>query len=67
MDLTHTKIDLQGLSLLHKVAEEQKVVEKIRAMIDGELINNTEKRKVWHVKLRPREDESEVAQTVLKT
>lgn len=52
LDLTHVKIDSQGLDLLHKVGDEVNLKEKIQAMFKGEIINKTEKRQVWHVKLR---------------
>jgi len=51
-DYTHTHIDLEGLRLLYKVAEETQVKAKIKQMFEGEVINKTEKRKVWHTKLR---------------
>ena len=52
MDFTHTKIDTKGLELLLEVAKEQKLSEKIAAMLGGEVINTTEKRQVGHTKLR---------------
>ena len=44
--------------MLLEVAEEQKISEKLQAMVNGDEINTTEKRKVWHVKLRTRTSES---------
>lgn len=44
VDLTHTKIDVEGLALLHKVGKDVELAEKIRAMFNGEVINKTEKR-----------------------
>ena len=52
MDFSHTKIDSEGLRLLLEVAKEQKLSQKLQAMVNGEVINTTEKRQVWHVKLR---------------
>lgn len=52
LDLTHTKIDSQGLDLLESVAAEVGLQSNILAMFDGHKINKTEKRQVWHVKLR---------------
>ena len=52
LDFTHTKIDKEGLRWLGIVAEEMKVAQNIQKMISGEKINSTEKRQVWHVKLR---------------
>jgi len=37
---------------LSKVADEVKLNEKISQMFNGDIINKTEKRQVWHVKLR---------------
>ena len=51
-DYTHTHIDEKGIELLYKVMDETKVASKIKAMFEGETINETEKRKVWHTKLR---------------
>ena len=44
MDFTHTKIDSKGLDLLLEVAKEQRLSEKISAMLSGDVINTTEKR-----------------------
>lgn len=52
LDFTHVKIDSEGLDLLTKVADEVKLNEKIAQMFNGDIINKTEKRQVWHVKLR---------------
>lgn len=64
LDLTHTKIDSQGLALLEKVAEETQLKQKIHAMFSGEVINKTEKRQVWHVKLREQDGKDATAQEV---
>ena len=52
LDYTHTKIDSQGLALLAQVATDQGVADGIRAMFNGDVVNPTEGRQVWHVKLR---------------
>ena len=52
LDYTHTKIDAQGLQLLKQVAEAQGVAQGLRDMFNGEVVNPTEGRQVWHVKLR---------------
>lgn len=51
-DFSHTHIDVEGVRLLQKVAEETQLASKIKSMFEGEVINQTEKRKVWHTKLR---------------
>ena len=51
-DYTHTKIDLEGLRLLGEVAKDAGVLSSINAMFNGEVVNPTEGRQVWHVKLR---------------
>lgn len=52
LDYTHTKIDAEGLALLNQVAKEQAVAQNIKDMFAGEVVNPTEGRQVWHVKLR---------------
>ena len=52
LDYTHTKIDATGLALLGQVAQEQGVAQGVKDMFAGEVINPTEGRQVWHVKLR---------------
>ena len=64
MDFTHTKIDAEGLKLLKLVAGELQVSEKIKKMFDGEKINTTEKRQVWHVKLRTQSEGEQVDKDV---
>ena len=64
MDFTHTKIDAEGLKLLKLVASELQVSEKIKKMFDGEKINTTEKRQVWHVKLRTQSEGEQVDKDV---
>ena len=44
LDFSHTKIDSEGLRLLLEVAKEQKLSERILAMVNGDVINTTEKR-----------------------
>ena len=44
LDYTHTKIDATTLNMLFKVAEEQRLTEKLSAMFKGETINTTEGR-----------------------
>lgn len=53
-DLSKNLILANDLSKLFDVARYQRVPEKIRAMFDGELINNTEERAVLHTLLRHR-------------
>ena len=65
MDFSHTKIDAEGLRLLLQVANEQRLSEKISAMVGGEVINTTEKRQVWHVKLRTQTDEGQADKEVI--
>ena len=65
MDFSHTKIDNEGLRLLLEVAKEQRLSEKIAAMVGGEVINTTEKRQVWHVKLRTQKQETQVDADVI--
>ena len=61
LDYTHTKIDLAGLALLADVAREQGVARGVQDMFAGEVVNPTEGRKVWHVKLRAEDQEEVVA------
>lgn len=65
LDYTHTKIDSQGLALLAQVATDQGVADGIRAMFNGDVVNPTEGRQVWHVKLRTQQSESQVEQEVV--
>ena len=60
MDYTHTKIDSEGLALLGQVAQDQNVAGNIQAMFAGEVVNPTEGRQVWHVKLRTQQSETQV-------
>lgn len=43
---------MEGLALLDKVAESAHIKERVQRMFAGEIINETEKRQVGHVKLR---------------
>ena len=65
LDYTHTKIDLEGLRLLNAVASEQRVAQNIQSMFAGEVVNPTEGRQVWHVKLRTQQAESDIEREVL--
>ena len=58
LDYTHTKIDAEGLRLLGEVANNQGVAAGIRSMFAGEVVNPTEGRQVWHVKLRTQSAEA---------
>lgn len=62
LDLSHTKIDREGYRLLLEVAESLQLVQKTRAMFSGDVINQTEKRQVWHVKLRDFSSEQQLAE-----
>lgn len=64
LDLTHTKIDATGLDLLLKVADEVQLKQRVQSMFSGEVINKTEKRKVWHVKLRESNGQDDMAKEV---
>lgn len=66
VDFTHTKIDSAGLQLLMKVGQDLDLPAKIRAMFNGDIINPTEKRQVWHVKLREMEATDETSEAVLE-
>lgn len=65
LDFTHTKIDAEGLRLLNNVATDQHVAQNINAMFAGEVINPTEGRQVWHMKLRTQQTESEIEREVV--
>lgn len=51
-DFSKNKITKQTLNFLTKLAEEEKLPEKIEAMFSGEKINSTEKRAALHIALR---------------
>jgi glucose-6-phosphate isomerase len=65
-DFTHTHIDCQGVTLLKAVGEEMEIKKKVAGMFAGDHINNTENRKVWHVKLRSNEAEDETVKQVIE-
>ncbi|MDP2091979.1 MAG: hypothetical protein Q8K17_03160, partial [Pseudohongiella sp.] len=52
VDLSKHLIDSAALDALLSIAHEQKLGDAIRAMFDGEPINNTENRPALHVALR---------------
>jgi|LauGreDrversion4_2_1035121.scaffolds.fasta_scaffold212061_1 glucose-6-phosphate isomerase len=52
LDCTHAKIDSVGVAHLEKIAANVSLTDKIAAMFRGDVINQTEKRQVWHCKLR---------------
>ena len=52
LDLSHAKIDAEGLALLKQVATEVKLFDQIEELFQGKKINVTEKRSVLHVALR---------------
>jgi len=53
-DFSKNRITTDTLPLLHKLAEQAKLVEKTKAMFSGEIINTTENRAVLHTALRNR-------------
>lgn len=57
IDFSKNNITKETLLLFQKLAEQQKLFEKIEAMFGGEKINFTESRAVLHVALRNRSDE----------
>jgi len=57
LDYTHEKIDEETISLLEKLSDELKLMDKFDAMFRGDKINSTENRSVLHVALRKPENE----------
>ena len=57
LDYSKNRADEQTLALLFDLAKTAGLSEKIRAMFNGEIINNTEKRAVLHTALRAEADE----------
>ncbi len=57
LDASHVRIDVDAISMLQKVAEETKVLEKIADISSGKRMNNTENRYVLHTALRKAEGE----------
>src|SRR3974390_3119753 len=57
LDYSKNRITDETLKLLHQLAEESGLRERIDAMFRGEKINVTEKRAVLHVALRAPKDE----------
>ena len=62
MDLSHAKIDAEGLALLKQVATEVKLFDQIEELFQGKKINVTEKRSVLHVALRMSADQTLVTE-----
>ncbi len=52
LDFSRQRADLKTLQLLQNLATRQKLPDKIKAMVNGEKINFTEKRAVLHTALR---------------
>ncbi len=52
LDFSKNLLDVQGLALLRRLAEECRVQEGIEAMFNGDRINETERRAVLHTALR---------------
>ncbi|QYJ83468.1 glucose-6-phosphate isomerase [Shewanella aegiceratis] len=57
LDYSKNRADEQTLEQLFKLAKSAGLSDKIRAMFNGEIINNTEKRAVLHTALRAEADE----------
>ncbi|QYJ98685.1 glucose-6-phosphate isomerase [Shewanella alkalitolerans] len=57
LDYSKNRADEQTLEQLFKLAKSAGLSDKIRAMFNGEIINNTEKRAVLHTALRAEDDE----------
>ncbi|CAM4011676.1 MULTISPECIES: glucose-6-phosphate isomerase [Shewanella] len=57
LDYSKNRADEQTLTQLFELAKSAKLSDKIRAMFNGEIINNTEKRAVLHTALRAETDE----------
>jgi len=58
MDFSRQRVEAQTMDLLFDLAETSNVLEKIRAMREGEHINTTEDRAVMHVALRANKDDT---------
>ena len=58
LDYSKNRLDKETIKLLIDLAEECGVKKGIKAMFNGDVINNTEKRSVLHVALRNRSNKS---------
>lgn len=58
LDYSKNRADDETLKLLFSLAQESNLTDKINAMFNGEIINNTEKRAVLHTALRASADQT---------
>nr|WP_275658883.1 glucose-6-phosphate isomerase [Shewanella sp. Isolate11] len=58
LDYSKNRADSETLELLFSLAKERNLTAKIKAMFNGEIINNTEKRAVLHTALRAHANQS---------
>ena len=52
LDYTHEKLDEETITLLEKLSDDLKIMDKFEAMYRGDKINSSENRSVLHVAMR---------------